>query len=212
MNKNKILKTILAFLGIFAALTGIALSLCFQNSQPILLKRSEGVQTRVIGMMDAVCAGDYTAAGQQMYGTPSFGPDREAAEDVSALYWEAFSQSMTYELVGECYAQENYIAQKVRITCLDFDSVTENLRERFMTLLEKKIAEAQDTSEIYDENNNYREDMVMELLFQAAEACLQEDAEMVTVEIVVKLTHEQGQWWVLPEKELLEAISGGILK
>ena len=64
----------------------------------------------------------------------------------------------------------------------------------------------------YDENNNYREDMVMELLFQAAEACLQEDAEMVTVEIVVKLTHEQGQWWVLPEKELLEAISGGILK
>ncbi len=212
MNKNKVLKILLAFLGIFAALTGIALSLCFQNAEPILLKRSDAVQARVTGMMDAVCAGDYAAAGQQMYGTPSFGPDREAAEEVSALFWSAFSESMTYELVGECYAEKDCIAQKVRITCLDFDSVTENLRERFMVLLEQRIANAKDTSEIYDENNNYREDMVMELLFQAAEACLREDADMVTVEIVVKLTHEQGQWWVIPDEQLLKAITGGILK
>lgn len=212
MNKNKILKMLLAFLGIFAAVAGIALSLCFRNAKPILLKRSEEAQARVTGMMDAVCAGDYTAAGQQMYGTPSFGPDRAAAEDVSVLYWDAFSKSMRYELVGECYAEEDYIAQKVRITCLDFDSITENLRTRFQTLLEQRLANAQDPSEIYDENNNYREDVAMELLYQAAEECLREDADMVTVEIVVKLTYEQGQWWVLPEKELLEAITGGILK
>lgn len=212
MNKNKILKMLLAFLGIFAAVAGIALGLCFRNAKPILLKRSEGVQARVTAMMDAVCAGDYTAAGQQMYGTPSFGPERDAAEDVSALYWNAFSESMTYELIGECYAEENYIAQQVRITCLDFDSMTENLRTRFQALLEQRIANAQHTAEIYDENNNYREDMVMELLYQAAEECLREDADMVTVEIVVKLTYEQGQWWVLPEKELLKAITGGILK
>lgn len=212
MNKNKVLKILLAFLGIFAALTGIFLSLCFRNSKPMLLKRSDAAQARVAGMMDAVCAADYTTVGQQMYGTPSFGPEREAAEKVSALYWTAFSESMSYELVGECYAEEDYIAQKVRITCLDFDSITENLRTRFQTLLEQRIAKAQSTSEIYDENNNYREDMVMELLYQAAQECLREDADMVTEEIVVKLTYEQGQWWIIPEKELLTAITGGILK
>jgi len=209
---NKILKILLAFLGVFTAVTGICLSLCFQNSQPILLKHSAGIQTRVTGMMDAVCAGDYTGAGQQMYGTPSFGPDREAAEAVSVLYWDAFSESITYELVGECYAEGNYLIQKIRITCLDFDSITENLRTRFQTLLEQQVANAWDTSEVYDENNNFREDMVMALLYQAAEECLREDAAMVTMEVAVKLTYEQGQWWILPEKELLEAITGGVLK
>lgn len=212
MKKNGILKIFLAFLGVCAAVVGVTLGLCFQNSNPIMLKRSPGVQAQVIAVMDAVCEGDYTTAGLQMYGTPSFGPDRDAAEDVSVLYWDAFSQSVSYELIGECYAEGDRIAQKVRITCLDFESLTENLRSRFQVLLEKRIADAQDVSELYDDNNNYRKDMVMELLYQAAEECLREDAKTVTVEVTIRLTYEQGQWWVIPEEELLKAITGGILK
>lgn len=212
MKGNKLLKIFLAFLGICAAVAGIGLSLYFQDADPILIKRSPAIQQRVSMVMDAVCEGDYAAAGQQMYGTPSFGPDRDAAEEVSRLYWSAFSQSMRYELVGECYAEGDRVAQKVRITCLDFESLTENLRSRFQTLLEQRIAGAQDVTELYDENNNYREDMVMELLLQAAQECLREDTKMITVEVTIRLTYEQNQWWVIPDEELLSAITGGILK
>jgi hypothetical protein len=67
-------------------------------------------------------------------------------------------------------------------------------------------------TELYDEHNNYRKEMVMELLLQAAEECLREDACSVTVEVTVKLTYDQGQWWVIPEAELMRTITGGILK
>lgn len=211
MKKNIVLKVLLLLLGISTAVAGIGLSFHFQNAKPILLKRSPGIQERVVTMMDAVCAGDYTTAGQQMYGTPSFGPNRDAAEEVSKLYWAAFSESMSYELTGDCYAEGDRVAQKVRITCLDFDSLTENLRSRFQVLLEQRVANAQDVSELYDDNNNYREDMVMELLLQAAEECLREDTKMVTVEVTVRLTYDQDQWWIIPQEELLKAITGGIL-
>ena len=211
MKKNIVLKVLLLLLGISTAVVGIGLSFHFQNAKPILLKRSPGIQERVVTMMDAVCAGDYTTAGQQMYGTPSFGPNRDAAEEVSKLYWAAFSESMSYELIGDCYAEGDRVAQKVRITCLDFDSLTENLRTRFQTRLEQRVTNAQDVSELYDDKNNYREDMVMELLLQAAEECLREDTKMVTVEVTIRLTYDQDQWWIIPQEELLKAITGGIL-
>lgn len=211
MNRNKILSCLFAALGVCAAVLGIVLSISFLKTEPILLKRSDAAQKQVVSMMDAVCMGDYSAAGQKMYGMPAFGPNREATDDIGVLFWDAFSDSVSYELVGDCHAQSHYIAQKVRITHLDFASLTEHLRPRFQALLEQRIAEAEDVSEIYDENNNYREDVVMELLHQAAEECLQEEGKLVTVEVSVKLIYDQGQWWIVPDEELMEAITGGIL-
>ena len=207
MNKKKALVIIFALLGVITAITGIVLSACFVHANPIMLKRSDAAQNQVVAMLDAVCAGDYSAAGQKMYGTPSF----EAPDVIGVMLWDAFSDSLSYELVGECYPEEHYVAQKVRITCLDFSSVTEQLRPRFQQLLQQRIDQAQTVSEIYDENNNYREDVVMELLQQAAEECLIEMAQTVTVEVSVKLVYEQGQWWIVPEEELLRVITGGIL-
>ena len=211
MNKKKVLTVVFALLGVCTAVAGIVLSACFLNADPIMLKRSDEVREQVSEMLDDVCCGDYTAAGQKMYGTPSFGPSRQASDEIGILMWDAFAESISYELVGECYPQDQYVAQNVRITCLDFASVTEELRPHFQQLLEQRIAQAETVSEIYDENNNYREDIVMELLQQAAQECLQEKGKLVTVEVAVKLVYERGQWWIVPEEELLATITGGIL-
>lgn len=100
----------------------------------------------------------------------------------------------------------------IQITAMDIDSVTVNLRQRAQTLLEQRIGQAKDTSEIYDENNEYREDFVMDALYDAAREALAEDAKTVSWEITLNLIYQEGQWWIMPEAKLLQAISGGILK
>ena len=133
------------------------------------------------------------------------------ADEVGVLIWEAFQSSISYELRGDCYTTEQGLAQDVSISCMDVTSVTVNLKERSQTLLEQRVAEAVDVSEIYDENNDYREDFVMAVLRDAVEDALEEDARMMTMELTVNLSYQDGKWWVVADEALLDAISGGIL-
>ena len=72
------------------------------------------------------------------------------------------------------------------------------------------MEEARDLTRIYDENNEYREDFVMEVLTQAVTDAIREDGVVSSRELVLNLTYSQGQWRVQPEQGLLNALSGGI--
>lgn len=161
-------------------------------------------------MMEAIGRGDFAAAGDMMYGTPDLGADREASDEVGIMIWDAFLASISYEFIGDCYATESGIARDVAIETLDISSVTEGLKERAQTLLAQRVAEAEDIEQIYNENGEYREDFVMECLYDAATAAMQEDAENVRRELTLNLVYSNEQWWVMPEQTLISAISGGI--
>jgi hypothetical protein len=130
---------------------------------------------------------------------------------VGVLIWEAFCDSMRYELVGECYATEDGLAQNVVFSCIDITSVTETLKDRSQDLLEQRVEEAEDLEEVYDEDLQYREDFVMDVLYDAAVAALKEDAQTITAELTVNMAYQNGQWWIIADKALLDAISGGVL-
>lgn len=207
--------------GIFAvlfSLCGIAavaavLFVCirFSNAQPILLSAPEDAVAAVTGMLDSVCEGDYQSASTYMLGNPDLGADREAADELGILFWDAIQDSMSYELVGESYVTDTGLAQNIKFTFLDLNSLTTNLRERSTAMLEERVQEAEDPAEIYDEDNNYREDVVMDVLYEAAEIAIKEDGKNITVELTVNLKYQNGHWWIVADKALLDAISGGIL-
>ena len=127
------------------------------------------------------------------------------------ILWDALLDTMEYDLTGQCYTTDMGLAQDLTFTYLDPTSVTANLRTRSQTLLEQRVAEAEDVAEIYDENNNYREDFVMDILFEAAQDALREDSKTVTVVLTVNLKYQDGQWWIIADTNLLDAISGGVL-
>ena len=97
------------------------------------------------------------------------------------------------------------------MTGLDITSVTSVLKDRSQALLEKRVAETEDADDVYDENNEYREDFVMQVLYDAAAQALEEDAQEMTVEFTVNLVYQNDEWMVVVDSELLDAISGGIL-
>lgn len=208
---KNLVSVLLAALGLCLAAAAIYLCMNFVDAKPMLLTPPDVARSKVIMLMNAVSEGDYEEASQSIYGTPDLGVDREAADEVGVLIWDAFKSSIEYELLGECYTTEQGLAQDVTITCLDVTSVTANLKERSQTMLEQRVAEAEDVSEIYDENNEYREDFVMEVLRNAVEDALEEDAQTMTVELTVNLSYQDGKWWVVADEALLDAISGGIL-
>lgn len=208
---KKVFAAVFAVIGICAAAAAVYIGANFTDREPQLLTPPTVARSKVVTLMDAVCEGDYDLASQAILGTPSLGVDREADGEVGALIWNAFQDSLSYELVGECYTTDDGLAQDVTITGLDIESVTVNLRQRSQTLLEQRVQEAEDTSEIYDENNDYREDFVMDVLYDAAVQALAEDAVEKTVSLTIKLSYSGGSWWVVADNGLLDAISGGIL-
>lgn len=202
---------LLAAIGLSAAAAAVFLCMKFVDAKPVLLTPPDVARSKVIMLMNAVSEGDYEEASQAIYGTPDLGVDREAADEVGVLIWDAFEGSVTYELLGDCYTTDQGLAQDIAITCLDVTSVTENLNERSQAMLEQRVAEAEDVSDIYDENNEYREDFVMAVLRDAVVDALDEDARKMTVELTVNLSYQDGKWWVVADEALLDAISGGIL-
>ena len=208
---KKILAVILGLVAVCTAAATIYLSVQVMNSKPVLLTPPDVARSKVIMVMNAICDGDYNEASRSIYGTPSLGADRAPANEVGAMIWNAFQDSISYELVGECYTTDQGLAQNVRITCLDITSVTDQLRDRSQAMLEQRVAEAENVSDIYDENNEYREEFVMEVLFDAAEDSLAENTRELTVELTINLSYQDGNWWVIADEALLDAISGGIL-
>lgn len=202
-----------AIFGVVAVvLAATTVRVCFENRDaiPVLVSVPENASERLSQTFDSICSGDYAAAEELIYGHPSLGVDREPEDEVSQLIWNAFVESLDYELVGECYATEDGLAQDVTFHSLDIASVTSNLRERSRGLLERWVEEAEDMTLIYDENHEYREELVMNALKQSVQQALIEDAQYQTDTITVSLIFRDGQWWVLSDDAFLEAISGRI--
>lgn len=216
--KNKIgtilrslFSALFALLGCTAVAAVVYVCVNFPGQPPMLLTQPEAARNTLTAMMDSVCRGDYREASEQIWGNPDFGADREPEDELGVLLWDALLDSMEYELVGECYTTDTGLAQNITFTCLDLNSVTSVLRQRSQALLEQRVQEAEDSGEIYDEENNYREDVVLEVLYDAARISIEEDGKTVTVELTVNLKYRDGRWWVVADKALLDAISGGVL-
>ena len=208
---TSVVSLVLAAVGAAALLLAIHVCRDYADAPPILLAAPEEATERLETMMEAVCKGDYNAAGQFMLGTPDFGAEEKPEDDLGLLLWDAYMQSMAYSLEGECYTTDEGLAQDITFTYLDITSVTGNLRQRSHALMEQRVAAATDMSEIYNSNNEYREDFVMAVLYDTAKDALREDARIVTVSVTVNMKYQDGTWWILPETGLLDAISGGIL-
>ena len=208
---EKIFAAVFLTIGICAVCLAVWFSAGFTNAEPALAVDPAPAQQQLQSMMDALCTGDFEQAASYMYGEPNLGIDREAGSEAAVIIWDAFVESTDYALVGQCYATQNGLAQDMTFTCLDVTSVNKNLRDRSQTLLKERVDRASDVSEIYDENNEYREDVVNHVLKEAIDAALAEDATTITTTITVYLKYENNCWWVVADQELLDVLFGDVL-
>ncbi len=207
------MKYIRAFFGMLAALLtacAVWMTVNFRGAPPILVSAPEEAGARVEHTMQALCAMEDTAAEQLLYEMPDLGLDREPEGTVNQMIWEAYRNSLDYEMVGQVYATGQGLAQKVKIISMELPTVTEKLGQRAQKILGERVDAAQDVSEVYDADNAYRETFVAQVLEEAVRQALEEDVRYTYQIVTVQLVCQDGQWWVKPDKALLNAVFGGI--
>jgi hypothetical protein len=201
---------------IFAALTvllafcvgGAGIWLAFSNvdAEPVLLEAPEAARNQAVGMMDAVCSADYAAAARVLYGQPDLGMDRLPEDVVARMFYEAYTQSLEYTVVRDCYATSGGVALDVRVTARNIDAMLPKLRQQAEALLAQRVQDAEDVSQIYDENGEYRQTLVEEVLHTAAATVLQQENSTRSIDLTLECVFENGQWWILPSDTLLDVI------
>lgn len=211
MKRTKAGAPVFAVLGTLMAAAVVLICLSQRQAAPRMLLRTKSASQCAEQMLTKVCAGDYTGAAAYLYGNPRLGSDQPRSDQVTQQIWDAFISSLRFELVGDTYATESGVAQDVRFESLNIPSVTGGLKELAPEMLIERAENAEDMSEIYTDNREYRDDFTAVLLHDAAAQAIA--AGMNTQqELTLNLIYEDGQWWVLPDQALLNAISGGILE
>ena len=195
-----------------AVFAGTALwaALLFPGQTPMLLQPPAGAVSLAEELMEAVCGGDFETAETMLYGQPELGADRQPSDAAGAMIWNAYVNSLDYELMGELYATDAGLAQDVKIIFMELPTVTANLSARTHQLLNEAIAAAEDVSELYDEKNEYREDLVMDILHRAVAQALEEDVRYSYRVVQLQLVFRDGQWKAVADRHFLDAVSGGI--
>lgn len=208
MKKNRTFAIVSGVLGLALAAAIVYGAFSSHQAGPRLLSVPEEAQQRAVALMEAACAGDLQTVGNMMQGRPDLGQIPEDASVAASMIWDAFVESLEYDFPGGFYASERGLAIDVHVRSLDISSVTGGVKKRVENLLNRRVEAAEDISEIYDEKNNYREDLILAVLQEATTIALKRDARYQETTIPIYLVFEQSQWWVQPSQELLNVLSG----
>lgn len=200
-----------AILGTLMAAAVVLICLSQRQAPPRMLLRTRSASQCAEQMLTKVCAGDYTGAAAYLYGSPRLGGQQPRSDQVTQQIWDAFIDSLHFELVGDVYATVSGVAQDVRFESLNIPSVTGSLKKLAPEMLIQRAENAEDMSEIYTDNHEYRDDFTAVLLHDAAAQAIAA-GEKAQQELTLNLIYDEGRWWVMPDQALLNAISGGILE
>lgn len=209
MNVSKFFSAFFAFLSVLIILATLILTFSSLDAPVRLIGSAAEAENCTKACMDAIARGDYDTAGSMMLGTPALQSEVEPENALSALLWDAYRSSITYEFAGECSATDSGLTRTVTITALDIPGVMQVLKERSESLLKQQASET-DTDAVLDENDQYREEFAMDVLCDGATAILEEGSHTTSWEITLNLVHQDGQWWILPEQALMDILAGGM--
>lgn len=209
MNQTKRFSTVFAALGVLLLVLAIAVSFLALNASAVLIGGGKKAESQTQVFMDALCEGDYAAAESLLLGAPALGLESTPQTELAAIFWDAYSDSLSYTFAGDCYPGESGLCRDVTVTALDIPAVMVGLQERLPALLSARVA-VTDPNEVYNEDGTYRDAFVMELLCREAEAVLEAEDWYVSQTITLHLTCQDGKWLIHPETALMKLLAGNM--
>lgn len=210
MKKKRVISNLLAALAVITAFASVYLITAAMGAPPIMVGHPVAAVQRAEALLSAACSGDYEAVSGMLHGTPELGVCPEEAGTAEKMLWSAFLDSMEFEILGDCYAGASGVAVDARIRTLDISGAVDGLGDRARMLLNDRMETAENASELYDENNDFRQEIITEVLQEAVTQSLEENKKYQDHTVVLNLVFEQGKWWILPNEDLLNILSGSI--
>lgn len=212
MKLGKILAPVFAVLGLILMITTTGVCLMSLDAEPRGEVPQEAITCAAKTLL-AIAEGDFATAAEQMYGQPDLGIGENLTGEAEAI-WEIFRQGITCWPISndpsDYYVSGNGFAVEAEVSVPQIASITDSLTAHARELMNERIAAAEEMADIYDENNDFRQDVVAEVLEQAMALALAEEPEYQTFQTTLRLVREDGRWWAVPDDTLLKALSGGL--
>lgn len=208
MKLHKWVAGLCALAGGLTMAAGIYLGLTAPNRQPVLLETVPDGQQLVSRFMEDVCRGDLSQASGLLLGQPELTIPEEP-QTLQGYLWEQYYDALAYSLVGEVYATHQGLYQDVELEVPELSTVLEQINALTPEILMERIDSAENISQIYNEENEYRPELIESVLMEAGEKAW--DGHTVTRRTIpMKLVYHDQAWWVEPSRELIAVLEGNM--
>ena len=118
-------------------------------------------QATVTAFLDALERQDYPAAYALLDGVETLGLEWQPEDETLALILDALRQQFDSELYGECRVEGSRAYQQITCSYLDVQMLERSARSETLLYI-SNYANTHPVSELYDENNNYRPELMRE--------------------------------------------------
>ncbi|MBQ7143852.1 MAG: hypothetical protein IJR65_01685 [Oscillospiraceae bacterium] len=208
---KRIFAVLLFLLALFTAAVAYHLIVHAQDAK---LKVDDAAPTaRLEAFFDALEARDYPAAYACLSNYGSLGLENAPDDPIAALLWEAEQDNWDFEILPDHEMNGAELMKRVRITALDTAALTAPIGEKVQEKLAAVVENATTNEEVYDEDGNYRTELLETALREAAEEAFADAAaHTVTREITVRLSYADGEWLIAADNQLLSALTSGAVR
>jgi len=161
--------------------------------------------------LSAWCAGNTQEAAtclvtptQLWYGVP------EGCDATDALYYEALSDSYSYQLDGPSMQDGKHALQNVKVTALSLSGIPGKVALDIPGRLDE-IVESRRSADVVDAEDHYLPEVLDEVYGGAVRKTLEDVSDFYTVTpVTLELEYQGGEWKILPNNDLTLAFTGGI--
>ena len=202
------------FILLFFALTFLfsllAVGVCLRGNVPVRLVGSVPDPAESAGaFLTALGEGNYTAASALCL--PALPSENAPVEEDTELLYGLLKDSWQGCIAGKAVLQGDTATIPVTLSVLDTAALCAGLKENVNDLLAQYVKEARLPSDVYNEDGSYREDTVRRAWDTALAACAEHPGEMILSRpLTLTLRYRDGQWRIMPDEDLLSALSGEV--
>lgn len=166
----------------------------------------------VVDFFNSVKTGDYPTAYGCVSDYTGLGLENSPEDEIGQAVYEALKESYDYTVMGGATVNKLSAFVPVRVKYLDIGEMGKAVPELVNKNIEK-IVEESPRNQVYDSNDKYLPEVTDKAYAQAMKKLLDRPETYYTTEqINVELEYENGQWYIVTNSQLLNAISGGTMQ
>ncbi len=178
--------------------------------QQIRDKPSGDPRETVLRFFDAVMRQDYEAACACLDGVESLGLEHVPARAADQAVYAALRGQFSAELYGACSVDGTTAHQQVNCRYLDLEKLESEARNLALVNI-SRYASTHPVGELYNENGNYRPELLRDAWDQAILELLQNPENYRSSGgVQLELHWHDGQWRIVPNEKLLRLLCGGV--
>lgn len=210
MKRGKFAGAALALLALAAAVAGVCLAFFGQGRSALLLGPAAEPGDAVAAFFNAVCAERYDEANALLSGYSTLGLENEPAEENARALWALLRGGCEWTPDGGAVRDGLRARQEIVFSTPDAAALTAGIEDDVNALLARRVEEARLSEEIYNDDGSYRREVVLGVYDEALAARLAGSAPRRSFALTAELEYQDGAWKIVPTRELLAALSGGM--